>query len=125
MKKLFFLLVLVLPLGAASIQIIVRADNGTIKEDVTITVNPANGTGNEVLLAIRNWRDAQIDNANPPQPLFPDTQLGHEAFWRTIMVPPLKVKVLEFPWADLAAKKVISESAATADTNAELGSAFQ
>ena len=125
MRFLLLPLVLASSLTAASIQIIVRNDGGTIKEDITIPVNPANGSGNEALLAIQDWRDAQLDNAEPPQPLFPDTQAGHEAFWRTILIPPLKHHVLLFPWADLAAKKAISENTASADMNAELGSAFQ
>jgi len=111
-------------LSAASIQIIVRADNGRIKESVTITVNPANGTGNEALLAIKAWRDAQLDNNEPPQALFPNTRAGHLAFWKTVIIPPLRVKARQFPWASLAAKIAISESTATADTNAELRSAF-
>ncbi len=124
--SLCFSLVLSVPLAsAASIEIIIRNDAGTIKDHVTILVNPANGSGNDVLLAIKDWRDAQLDNAEPPNPLFPDTQAGHEAFWGTVIIPPLKIKVLLFPWADLAAKKAISESTAADDMNAELRSAFQ
>ena len=96
MRLLLAFLVLAVVASAASIQIVVRNDGGTIKEDVTITVNPANGTGNAVLLSIKNWRDAQLDNADPPQPLFPDTQAGHKAFWRTVLVPSLKVKFLTY-----------------------------
>lgn len=125
MKVLAAILILAATAFSASIQIVVRADNGTIKENVTITISPANATGNAALLAIKDWRDAQLDNADPPQPLFPDTQAGHEAFWRTVLIPPLKIKVLLFPWADLAAKKTISETTASADMNTELRSAFQ
>ena len=121
----FGLMLSALLASAASIQIVVRADNGTIKEDVTITVNPANGPGNAALTSIRNWRDAQLDNADPPQPLFPDSQAGHEAFWRTVFIPSLKVKFLLFPWPALAAKKAKAERTAADDMNAELRSAFR
>ena len=38
--------------SATLLEIIVRNDTGVIKENVTITFNPANGTGNEVFLKV-------------------------------------------------------------------------
>ncbi|KKK88335.1 hypothetical protein LCGC14_2744210 [marine sediment metagenome] len=122
MRTIIFLLALALPLGAASIQIIVRNDGGTIKEDVTTTVNPSTGTGNEALLAIQDWRDSQLDDAGVAK--FPDTVAGREAFWRAVLFPVLKRMVLQFPYSGLATKKA-AEGTAAGDIATELDSAFQ
>ncbi len=119
---LLCLLALALPLGAASIQIIVRNDAATIKEDVTTTIEPSTGTGNEALLAIQDWRDSQLDEAGAPK--FPDTVAGREAFWRAVLFPVLKRMVLQFPYPGLATK-VATEGTAEGDTTTELDSAFQ
>lgn len=121
MKKLLYLLALALPLSAASIQIIVKNDGGTIKEDVTITVNPASATGNAALLAIQDWRDAQLDGAEAPK--FPDTVAGREAFWRAVLLPPLKAMILDFSYAALTTNKD-AETTAKTNTNTELDSVF-
>ena len=118
---IFCLLALALPLGAAEIQIIVRADNGTIKENVTVPVNPANGTGNQALLSIQDWRDGQLENETPK---FPDTQAGREAFWRAVLMPPLKDMIKRFPYSGLATKKAAKTTAGT-DEDTELDSVFQ
>lgn len=123
MKTLLLcLLALALPLGAATIQVVVRNDGGTIKEDVTVTLDPTNGTGNEVLLSIQDWRDSQLDEAGLPK--FPDTVAGREAFWRAVLFPVLKRMVLDFSYPGLTTKKT-AEGTAGSDTTTELDSAFQ
>ncbi len=121
MRTLLCLLALALPLQAATIQIIVRADNGTEKENVTIPVDPANGTGNQALLSIQDWRDGQVDGLTPK---FPDTQAGREAFWRAVLMPPLKDMIKRFPYSGLATKKAAKTTAGT-DEDSELDSVFQ
>ena len=121
MRILLCVLALALPLAGAEIQIIVRADNGTIKENVTIPVDPANGTGNQALLSIQSWRDSQLEGITPK---FPDTPAGREAFWRAVLTPPLKTMVKQFPYSGLAGKKATIDTA-EADTSTELDSVFQ
>ncbi len=122
MKTLLCLLALALPLGAATIQIIVLNDSAVEKENVTITVNPSTGTGNEALLAIQDWRNSQLDDAGVPK--FPDTVAGREAFWRAVLFPVLKRMVLKFPYPGLATL-VATEGTAEGDTQTELDSGFQ
>ena len=122
MRTLLCLLALIaLPLGAATIQIVVRDDGGAIVQNVLIDIGPDSGTGDQALESIQEWRDSQeIDK----RPEFPNTVAGHKAFWDDVLMTPLLRMVDLFPYSGLAAKRTTRETA-EADRKRELRSVFR
>ena len=118
--RLLCLLALALPLGAATIQIVVRDDGGAIVQNVVIDIDPDSGTGDQALASVQDWRDSQKVNERPE---FPNTVVGHKAFWDDVLMTPLRRMVDLFPYSGLAAKRTTRETAET-DRKRELSSVF-
>ncbi len=122
MRYLLCLLIIALSGSAATIRITVSNDAGAVKEDVVITLDPANGTGDQMLKSIRDWRDGQLDGAGDPK--FPDTVAGRKAFWLSVLPGSLKRMVKANPYPGLASKRA-ARDVAGADESTELESGFK